>query len=116
MNYGIEVDDKLVEAFHLMYDNFPGVAQLNHKSKLIVAVNPAARAFGRTEGMICHQHGSPDQHKGCLAERSLSEGKEQFAYNPPMADGTGLTVYWIPVEGYSDYYIHFASPYKPPLD
>ncbi len=106
----IIVEEKLAEAFHLLYDSFPGVAQLNHKPKRIVAVNPAARAFGRQEGMICSQHGSPDQHKGCLAEKALQEG--QSVCMPPMADGTGLTVFWLPIEGYSDYYIHFASPYK----
>ncbi|UQZ88972.1 hypothetical protein C4J81_07090 [Deltaproteobacteria bacterium Smac51] len=115
MNGDIKVDEKLVEAFHLMYDSFPGVAQLNHKSRLIVAANPAARAFGREEGMICHQHGSPEQHKGCLAEKVLKEGREQSAYNPPMADGTGLTVFWLPIQGHPDYYIHFASPYKSPV-
>ena len=108
----IVVDEKLVEAFHLMYYSFPGVAQLNHKSKLVVAANPAAQAFGRLEGMICSRHGSPDQHKGCLAEKALKERKEQSAYMPPMADGTGLTVFWLPIEGHPDYYIHFASAYK----
>ncbi|MDL2226920.1 hypothetical protein LJB86_04620 [Deltaproteobacteria bacterium OttesenSCG-928-M10] len=108
----IIVDDKLVEAFHLMYDSFPGVAQLNHKSKLVVAVNPAAHAFGRLEGTICSRHGSPDQHKSCLADRALIERKEQSVCMPPMADGTEMTVFWLPIEGHPDYYIHFASVYK----
>ena len=77
MSSSANVDEKLLKAFHLMYDSFPGVAQLNHKSKLIVAVNPAARAFAREEGMICHQHGSPAQHNGCLAEMTLQDKKEQ---------------------------------------
>lgn len=112
MNNDLKVDEKLVESFHLMYDSFPGVAQLNHKSRLIVAANPAARAFGRSEGIICLRHGSPDQHKGCLAEKALNEGREQSVHLPPMDDGTGMTVFWLPIEGYPDFYIHFASPYK----
>ncbi|MDR2945682.1 MAG: hypothetical protein LBV79_02910 [Candidatus Adiutrix sp.] len=104
------VEAKLAEAFHLMYDSFPGVAQLNHTSKRIVAVNPAARAFGRVEGMVCSQHGSPEQHQGCLAGKVARQG--QSTCLPPMADGTGLSVFWLPIEGYPEYYIHFASAYK----
>lgn len=71
----IIIDDKLVEAFHLMYDSFPGVAQLNHKSKLIAATNPAAQAFGRLEGMICSRHGSPRSAPGLPGGKSLKRTK-----------------------------------------
>ena len=57
MDDDIQVDQKLVEAFHLMFDHFPEGVQLAHKSKRVVAVNPACQAIGRTVGMICAKHG-----------------------------------------------------------
>ena len=54
----IQVDEKLIEAFHLMFDHFPEGVQLAHKSKRVVALNPACEAMGRKIGMICATHDS----------------------------------------------------------
>ncbi len=108
MNTIEEHDEKLIAAFHLMYDHFPGVAHLNHKSKEIVAANPAALAFGRKEGTFCFQRRSPEEHKGCLAEETVKNGLEQCVCRPPEDGRPGATVFWLPIEGYPDYFVHFA--------
>lgn len=64
MNTELQVDEALIRAFHLMYDHFPEPAQLTHKSKQIVALNPACKAIGREVGMICIKHGPPEAHAG----------------------------------------------------
>lgn len=44
------VDERILEAFHMMWDNFPGPVRLIHKSKTILAVNEAARSKGFEAG------------------------------------------------------------------
>ena len=45
MNDDFQVDEKLIEAFHLMFDHFPEGVQLAHKSKRVVALNAACKAL-----------------------------------------------------------------------
>lgn len=63
----------LEKAFHLMWDHFPEPVSLIHKSKCVVAVNPACSSIGRTVGSICIKHGKPEAHKGCLALKALKK-------------------------------------------
>ena len=55
MNDDFQVDEKLIEAFHLMFDHFPEGVQLAHKSKRVVALNAACKSLGREVGMILRQ-------------------------------------------------------------
>ena len=71
MNDDFQVDEKLIEAFHLMFDHFPEGVQLAHKSKRIVALNAACKSLGRDVGMICAKHGPAEAHKGCLAHKTI---------------------------------------------
>ena len=106
----ITVDPKLVEAFHLMFDCYPEAAQLTHKSKKIVALNPACEAFGRQVGMICIKHGSPESHKGCLANKAIKE--QIYKRNLHLAEIPAkreYSVFWLPVPGHPDFYIHFSA-------
>lgn len=97
---------ELIDAFHIMYDYFPEAVMLIHKSKKIVAVNPAATAQGREPGKLCALHGTPDLHMGCLSHETMNEQKAQCkAIN---YDGRDLVLYWLPVNDYPDYYVHFA--------
>ncbi|WP_281289442.1 hypothetical protein [Sporomusa termitida] len=41
------IDSKVMEAFELMWGNYPEPATLVHKSREIIAVNAAGRSFGR---------------------------------------------------------------------
>ena len=46
MDEKIDVPQSVIEAFHLMWDEFPEPAQLHHKSRMILAVNKASAALG----------------------------------------------------------------------
>ena len=112
MNDDIQVDQKLVEAFHLMFDHFPEGVQLAHKSKRVVAVNPACQAIGRTVGMICAKHGPAEAHKGCLAHKTVKKHAASWAKGPEINPGGQTSVvFWLPVDGYPDYFIHFGVGY-----
>lgn len=109
MNAEIQVDEKLIEAFHLMFDHYPEPAQLTHKSKRIIALNAACKAIGRDVGMICAAHGNPEAHKGCLASRAIQEHKTQWKMmENPVQGKQNPVIFWLPVDGYPDYYIHFG--------
>ncbi len=45
-----QIEAKLSEAFHLMYDGLPEPVQLCHKTYRVVAVNPACESYGRKPG------------------------------------------------------------------
>ena len=112
MQGGIQVDEKLLESFHLMWDHFPESVQLTHKSFLVLAVNPAAGAIGREVGMICAKHGPPEGHKGCKAQKTIREQKAAWKATPPVQDGKiGTVAFWLPIDGYPDYYLHFGVGY-----
>lgn len=103
----VELEAELAEAFQRMYGNFPESAMLLHKSKRIVALNDAARALGREPGNICAQLGPPEMHAGCLAHKAVNEQRAMYkAVTTPQ--GRSLIVYWLPVTGHADYYVHFS--------
>lgn len=108
----IQVDEKLIEAFHLMFDHFPEGVQLAHKSKRVVAVNPACQAMGRTIGMICATHGPAEAHKGCLAHKTIKNHAAAWVKGvQPSPGGQVPVVFWLPVDGYPDFFIHFGVGY-----
>lgn len=107
-------DEKLIEAFHLMFDHYPKPAQLAHKSKKIVALNPAGEALGRQVGMVCATHGAPEAHQGCLAAKTVKDHKAKWRTVPPGAPGgREVVVLWLPVTGHPDFFIHFAAGNMP---
>ena len=112
MNDDIQVDEKLIEAFHLMFDHFPEGVQLAHKSKRVVAVNPACQFIGRTVGMICASHGPAEAHKGCLAHKTVKKHAASWKIGPQAnPGGQSPVVFWLPIDGYPDYFIHFGVGY-----
>ena len=108
----IQVDEKLIEAFHLMFDHFPEGVQLAHKSKRVVALNPACEAMGRKIGMICATHGPAEAHKGCLAHKTIKYHAAAWVKGAqPGPGGQVPVVFWLPVDGYPDFFIHFGVGY-----
>ena len=112
MDAEIKVDEKLIEAFHLMFDHFPEGAQLAHKSKKIVALNPACKAMGREVGMICAKDGPPEAHKSCLANKTVKNHKATWVTGAQtVPNGPVSVTLWLPIDGYPDFFIHFGVGY-----
>jgi hypothetical protein len=107
MSSQVNADPKLMEAFSLMWGTYPAPAFLVHKSRTIIAVNEVCRAGGIEPGMNCAKLDAPDRHKGCLANQAL---KEQTALHKEIRGTDGIfRVYWLPVYGYQDFYVHFTT-------
>lgn len=100
------VDSKVVEAFHLMWGNFPEPVMLVHKSREILAVNEACSNFGGVAGTKCSDKGSPEQHKGCLANKALATQKTTYSKN--KSGEKEVIGYWMPLTGYPEIFVHFG--------
>ncbi|MDR0620354.1 MAG: hypothetical protein LBJ61_00510 [Deltaproteobacteria bacterium] len=107
------VDEKLLNAFHLMYDCYPEPVQLAHVSRTILAVNPAGLAAGKAVGLKCSKIGPPEGHRGCLATHAVKELKAKWRQVDATATlGRKFVTFWLPLEGYPNYYVHFSCGSK----
>jgi hypothetical protein len=101
------VDKKLVEAFHLMWDNFPEPVRLIHKDRTILVLNKAGEKVGWQTGTKCSSIPPLEAHKICKANEAIKN--HVYTYAETEGNLGGESVYfWIPVDGYNDYFIHFA--------
>jgi hypothetical protein len=102
------IDTKVVEAFELMWGNFPEPVALVHKSREVIAVNAASASIGRVKGMNCTKHGAPEAHRGCLANQALARQQPTFAKQKSSDGSKEIICYWLPIDGYPEYFIHFG--------
>ena len=100
------LDAKVRDAFHLMWGNFPEPVMLVHKNREILAVNEACKKSGGIEGIKCTSIGTPEQHKGCLANAALASGQATYVKNE--SNGKSVIAYWVPLADQSDIYVHFG--------
>ncbi|SBV95078.1 conserved hypothetical protein [uncultured delta proteobacterium] len=113
MSRETHVDEKILEAFHLMYDHFPESVTLVHKTKQIVAVNAAGKAAGREPGMFCIKQGRPEDHAICRAAKAVAKHRAQWVKASPSQDpDKSFVAFWLPVDGHPDFYVHFSIGYR----
>lgn len=97
------IDEKVIEAFHAMWDGFPGYARLITNKHEIIASNALASDAGFSAGKICATVNSPNSHRGCKMVKMFQEGKAQTDVVIP-----GKIRGWIPVERYPQLCVHFT--------
>ena len=99
-------DEELIQAFHVMWNDFPEAVMIIKKDREIIAVNSKAADFGLKPGMKCSSVGSQEQHKGCLCNRA-ADSKQTVAitYQGPFGKAYG---YWIPISERPEWIIHFG--------
>jgi hypothetical protein len=102
----MNIDSKVIDAFHLMWGNFPEPVMLVHKSRDILAVNEACSKLGGVVGIKCASIGAPEQHKGCLANQALASRRATYSKNE--SNGKTIIGFWVPVADSSDIYVHFG--------
>ena len=100
------MDAKVIEAFHMMWGNFPEAVMLIHKNRDILAVNDACRTSGGVVGVKCSELGGPEQHKGCLANQAIAN--KQTIYSKSEVGGKTIIGYWMPLTDYPEVYVHFG--------
>jgi hypothetical protein len=108
---------KIVEAFHLMWDQFPQVVLLLRKSREIVAANKEAEKFGFHPGLKCYQVvGQNEIHAGCKANLALQDNTAQRSIIFNKEKNRVSDAYWLPVSPENDLYLHFTVYIKLPID
>lgn len=98
---------KIIESFHMMWDNFPEPVLLIQKNRQIYAVNQKAAGFGLNTQMRCIDNGTLEQHKGCLCNRAADE-KRTVCVTYDASNGSKAYGYWMPVAGAEEYILHFG--------
>lgn len=95
--------NELITAFHLTWDNFPGVTRLIDKDNRVLATNKTAAAAGLLPDQICAKIGASESHRGCRKAVALRTGTAQV-------DRTveGKIRAWLPVDGWSEVVVHFS--------
>ena len=99
--------EELIEAFHMMWDNYPEQVRLINRTFLVLAGNPAYLDAGGKIGVHCNKEGDPEGHRGCRAMAAL-KAKETRSVKT-VFNGVAWESFWVPVAGEDDYYIHFTN-------
>jgi hypothetical protein len=103
------VSDATIEAFHMMWDNFPHGVLLLNKSRDIVAINKRAEERGVRTGRKCFQlTGNTEIHRGCKADQALAEAMAQRVITNNKKSNRLIDTYWLPIPADKDLYLHFA--------
>ena len=96
-------DEELIQMFHIMWDEFPGMARLINNEHIVLAANPFAEERGFVPGAVCVKVGDPSIHRGCKHRKMFQTGEAQ--YDHVMEDRVRG---WMPVVGRPDVCVHFA--------
>jgi len=102
------IEQKVLEAFELMWGPFPERVMLVQKNRTIVAVNESARAAGAEVGIKCFTLNPTNltgEHcKHCKANLALHERRAVVSHE----DDNKVLAYWIPLNDVEEMYVHFA--------
>ena len=99
-------EQKIIEAFHMMWDNFPEPVMLIQQNRQIYAVNRKAEELGINDAMKCTSIGTPEQHRSCLCNLAVKEKRTTCRiYEGMQGQAYG---YWMPVAGAEEYILHFG--------
>ena len=96
---------ELIDAFHALWDNFPGMARLIDDKHTVLAANPVAESKGFVPGASCVKVGDPAIHRGCKHGAMFRSGEAQT--DIVLEDRIRG---WVPVAGYENVCVHFALP------
>jgi hypothetical protein len=108
--YTFMADQKIIEAFYLTWNSFPEPVMLVERNRTILALNRAAEKEGRQIGIKCSSMPPLERHSGCKANAALSTKECQYAkWKGNFGD---VITYWMPIDEYPDYFIHFSVGQK----
>lgn len=106
--YDPKTDLRLVEAFELMWGNFPEPMVLVHRDRTILAQNDAARAqpWSAVGGKCFDMNPAAGGHacQGCQANAALKQ-RSTITCEGDLG-GRRIRGYWIPVKAADHVYIH----------
>jgi hypothetical protein len=100
------MEQNLINAFHLMWDNFPEPVILIHKDRTIVAINKACEITGVQTNTKCLALQPSERHKGCKANEALMN--KEASYRKRKGDFGDVIAFWLPIDECQEYLIHFS--------
>jgi hypothetical protein len=104
------VEQRILDAFQMMWGPFPEPVLLVHKSRTVLAVNDSARNSGVEVGIKCFslnpEIGSDNRCKQCKATLAVETGDAVRLQG--LTAGREVISYWIPLKETPDIYIHFG--------
>jgi hypothetical protein len=102
------MDQKMLDAFHMMWGPFPEPVLLVHKNRTILAVNDLARSAGipvETKCFSLNPEARGAACKHCKANLALRE--RRTICTEETRDGKRIIGYWMPLKD-EDIYVHFG--------
>lgn len=104
------VGQNVLDAFQMMWGQFPEPVMLLHKSRTILAVNDVARTAGVPLGVKCsslNPANEGDHHcRQCKATQAL-RAKAPVVETSQIGE-RHVKGYWIPLKDFEDVYVHFG--------
>ncbi|WP_043644409.1 hypothetical protein [Fundidesulfovibrio putealis] len=104
------VDQNVLDAFQMMWGQFPEPVMLLHKSRTILAVNDVARTAGVPLGVKCsslNPANEGDHHcRQCKASQAL-RARTPVVETSQIGE-RHVKGYWIPLRDFEDVYVHFG--------
>lgn len=97
---------QIIEAFDMMWGNYPEPVRLIDRSFLVVAANTAYVNMGGPVNVKCNV-GDPLLHQGCQAQNALKTGESKI--KSVDMGGVIWDSYWVPVKGTKEYFVHFTN-------
>jgi hypothetical protein len=102
------MDQKMLEAFQMMWGPFPEPVMLVHKNRTILAVNDLARSAGipvETKCFSLNPEARGAACKQCKANLALRE--RRTVCTEENQNGNRIIGYWMPLKD-EDIYVHFG--------
>lgn len=101
-------EKKVLEAFKIMWNEYPEPAMLINRGKRVMAINWACRQVGPHVGAFCHEIGGcQDINNRCLINHCLESRK---AVHIKVGNGQKQwSIHWVPIDGCPDYCVHFFA-------
>ncbi len=101
-------DEKVIEAFQIMWSKYPEPAMLINRGKRVMAVNWASRFVEPNIGAYCHEIGGcQEMGNTCLMNKCIDD--HQAAHIKINQGSKQWTIHWVPIEGFPDYCVHFFA-------
>ncbi len=103
------VEQRILEAFEMMWGPFPEPVMLIHRDRTVLAVNDFARSMGVQAGIKCfslNPEAAGARCKHCKADFAL--GEQRAACIERTRNGNRVITYWMPLKEEKDVYVHFG--------
>lgn len=103
------VEQKILDAFEVMWGPFPEPVMLIHKDRTILARNEMARTAGIPAGVKCYSLQPKGERKSCQqCKANLALRERRAMCTEETENGSRIIGYWMPLKDEDEVYVHFG--------